>query len=87
MLQSILAKFAEHRQVWQAAVDCASELDALLSLAVAASSSAGPMCRPVILPDNAQGAAGRSVPARLPSPGSCVCVYVGGWVGGWERGN
>ncbi|KFM28138.1 DNA mismatch repair protein Msh6 [Auxenochlorella protothecoides] len=50
ILVALLRRFAEHQGVWSAAVECSAQLDALLSLAVAAGSSAGPMCRPEILP-------------------------------------
>ena len=53
ILQNILAKFASNRDLWMTAVDVTAELDALMSLAVAAASSDGPMTRPIILdPDD-----------------------------------
>jgi DNA mismatch repair protein MSH6 len=50
ILRSILGRFAERRDTWTAAVDAAASLDALMSLAKAAACSAGPMCRPKLLP-------------------------------------
>ena len=41
----ILGKFAEQHPTWLAAVEAVAELDALMSLAVAAASGDGDMCR------------------------------------------
>ena len=49
MMQTILTKFAANRELWMTAVDVTADLDALMSLAVAAVSSDGPTTRPVIL--------------------------------------
>lgn len=51
ILTQLLRRFATHKATWLAAVECASRLDALMSLAIAATAggAGGPMCRPEIL--------------------------------------
>ena len=46
ILQNITAKFASYKTLWLSAVDCIANLDALMSLAKAASCSDGDMCCP-----------------------------------------
>jgi len=46
ILQSVMRKFSEHKDLWTAAVEAIADLDALMSLAKSAACSAGPMCRP-----------------------------------------
>lgn len=58
ILQGILRKFSENQAMWSAAVDAVAQLDALMSLAVAATCGSGTMSRPTFLPwssDAAQG--------------------------------
>lgn len=52
-LQGFTFQFAEQQAVWDAAVSAMGELDALMSLALAANQAAagGPICRPLILSD------------------------------------
>jgi hypothetical protein len=45
LLQVLLQRFSERRAVWLAAVEAAAQLDALMSLAMAAASGDGDMCR------------------------------------------
>lgn len=47
-LQGLVAKFAEHQQIWNQVMWCVAELDALMSLALAAeeASAWGPICQP-----------------------------------------
>lgn len=54
-LQGLMRLFAERKEVWAAAVDCTAQLDALMSLAVAASCSGGPMCCPKLVPWSPEG--------------------------------
>lgn len=56
-LQGLTRLFAERKEVWAAAVDCTAQLDALMSLAVAAACSGGPMCRPNLVAWSEAGAA------------------------------
>ncbi len=44
----MLRKFAEDHRAWLAAVEAMAELDALMSLAIAAASGDGDMCRRVL---------------------------------------
>jgi DNA mismatch repair protein MSH6 len=50
ILQGMMRGFAARKALWAAAVDCMAQLDALMSLAVAAACGAGTMCRPRLLP-------------------------------------
>ena len=50
ILQGLVVKFAQNRDMWLAAVECMAHLDALMSLAMAGSCGSGPMCRPTFLP-------------------------------------
>jgi DNA mismatch repair protein MSH6 len=50
ILAAVIRRFAAAGPTWAAAVDAAAQLDALMSLAVAAACGAGPMCRPRIAP-------------------------------------
>lgn len=45
LLQVLLERFSDCRAVWLAAVEAAAQLDALMSLAMAAASGDGDMCR------------------------------------------
>lgn len=45
VLQVLLRRFSERHRTWLAAVEAAAQLDALMSLAVAAVSGDGDMCR------------------------------------------
>lgn len=58
ILLGMMAAFARRRQLWAAAVECMAQLDALMSLAVAAACGAGTMCRPKLVPWSAAAASG-----------------------------
>ena len=58
ILQGILRQFAERREVWAAAIEAVAQLDALMSLAVAAACGDGPMVRPTLVPWRPAAAAG-----------------------------
>jgi DNA mismatch repair protein MSH6 len=76
LLQRALARFAARGAAWAAAVDATAQLDALLSLAVAAASGDGDMCRPEVLDEGAPGPpAFRACALRHPA-------LVGGAAGG-----
>lgn len=53
--QGMMAQFAARKALWDAAVDCMAQLDALMSLAVAAACGSGTMSRPVLVPWSPQG--------------------------------
>lgn len=48
--QGMMRRFAGRKALWDAAVDCMAQLDALMSLAVAAACGSGTMCRPKLVP-------------------------------------
>ena len=50
-----MRQFAGRKALWDAAVDCMAQLDALMSLAVAAACGSGTMCRPTLVPWTPQG--------------------------------
>ena len=56
-LQGLLAQFAKHAGLWQAAVKAMAELDALMALAYAAhfGGEGAPMCRPHFVEPAATG--------------------------------
>ncbi|KAL4857543.1 DNA mismatch repair protein 6 [Chlorella vulgaris] len=58
ILLGMMAAFARRRELWAAAVECMAQLDALMSLAVAAACGAGTMCRPKLVPWSAAAASG-----------------------------
>ena len=70
--QGLMAQFAERKEVWAAAVDCCAQLDALMSLAVAAACSGGPMTRPRLVPWREGGAPGRPATLLLLLPASAL---------------
>ena len=51
----MMRQFASRKALWDAAVDCMAQLDALMSLAVAAACGSGTMCRPTLVPWTPQG--------------------------------
>ena len=54
-MQGLLAQFARHARLWQAAVKAMAELDALMALAYAAefAGDGAPMCRPTFVEPHA----------------------------------
>ena len=62
ILQALMGQFAERKEVWAAAVDCMAQLDALMSLALAAAMASGPVCRPRLLPWAPPGAGAGGAP-------------------------
>lgn len=71
-LQGLLAQFASHAALWQAAVKAMAELDALMALAYAAQfgGEGAPMCRPTFIEPEAAGPNATHVGSRLP------CCYL-----------
>ncbi len=57
-LQGMMQSFSERKALWAAAVDCMAQLDALMSLAVAAACGSGTMCRPQLVPWSPAGEPG-----------------------------
>lgn len=77
ILQGILRQFAERQALWAAAVDAVAQLDALMSLAVAASCASGPMTRPKLLPWTASDSPNGSCPVFC-AKGLCHPAGIGG---------
>ncbi|EFN52031.1 hypothetical protein CHLNCDRAFT_139631 [Chlorella variabilis] len=64
ILQGMMRAFSQRKALWGAAVDCMAQLDALMSLAVAAACGSGTMCRPKLVPWSPAGEAGRRAGGR-----------------------
>lgn len=67
LLQGLVQRFVSRKVLWMSAVHAVAELDALMSLATAAVSSDGPMCRPVFHPASEQGGFMRAGQLRHPA--------------------
>jgi DNA mismatch repair ATPase MutS len=64
LVAGLISKFNENAVLWRAAVSAASQLDALASLAAAASSSHIPVCRPKFIRSGDQPAPSPSTASR-----------------------
>lgn len=75
-LQRLLAQFAQHAALWQAATKAMAELDALMALAYAAQfgGEGAPMCRPTFVQPTATATGAKHV-----SKSSCheTCMLAG----------
>ncbi|CAG9467722.1 unnamed protein product [Pedinophyceae sp. YPF-701] len=66
-LSALMGRFASHAALWRRAVAAASQLDAIMSLAVACATSDGAMCRPRIVAPDSGGSVFRAAGLRHPA--------------------
>lgn len=75
-VQGLLLRFSQHRDVWGAAVEAMAQLDALASLAAAATDASvnGPVCRPEFLASSSTSKEAPAVSAHSVLQAYADCV-------------